>query len=535
MNKRRRTSSLGERDEAGKRGKGLELDTDVPKARGAATPILRSPNAQQTEMVRFGQESLRKYGGVVLAGQMGSGKTGAGLMLGALMDAPGPTLFICTVSIIGGVEGEVRKFFGDGVSVVVLRPGSSDVSFPADTDIVITNRETLTKLEGYQWGTVIIDEAHDLRNPHTDRYATMLGLQATYRVLLTGTPVNNTADEIVSLLEQAGLLTVTEGMSHRQYMQKEWSRVLLCIQRSCLRINFDPGKKLDRMVIPVCFTDMEAEEHRAAIEQAMSEIDSRSAFHVFGRALNMCGTTEAKLRAVDELLDNFDPERGMIFFATMRVMQEMILQRCVERELPVGFINGLMNMDERQEQVDRLNNGDIRILVCSRKACQTGLNLQGAADIVIVDLQSCNPFDYLQLECRAYRAGQSLDVRVYMLVIAETVESYIPRIHARKIERARGILKVIPTPKAFANGRLRESFVRESRACFLGIVDEEKKARRTGVVMAGEEEVVNLIMRTYRRDGTFITDEGEEEEAEDEGSSSSTAVTPRQLGKSLWG
>lgn len=538
MKKRQRTKSLGDRDDPGKRGKGLTLETDVPRARGLATPVRIPLKREQRQMVEFGIRSLREYGGVILAAQMGSGKTAAGLILGAMMQTEDPALFVCTVSIIGGVVADVKKFFGDNMRVHVVEPGATDKTIPPGVDVVVTNRESLAspQLTGLQWGTVIIDEAHDLRNPSTERYATLLDLQSSFRVLLTGTPINNGPEEIVSLLEQARLLEVDEGVSHRMYMQKHGDEVLQCMQRSCLRINFNPGKELTRKVVAVRFTDLEAEDHRAAIEEAMSQIETRKHFHVFTLSLNMCAQSVAKLRSVEKILDNhYNEGRGMIFFATSRKMQEAILALCHSRDLPVGHINGSMGRDERVAQVELLNTGETRVLVCSRKACQTGLNLQGAADIVIVDLQSCNPFDYLQLECRAYRTGQELDVNVWMLVIAETIESYIPRIHARKIERARGILRVMPTPRDFVAGRLKEAFLRRSRACFRQLMDVERKRRKRGVQVANEDEVVHLIMTTYAKDGTFIGDtEGEDSDGASS-STGSTPVTPKNIDPGLWG
>lgn len=538
MNKRERTKSLGDRDDPGKRGKGLTLDTDVSRARGPSTPILLPLKREQRQMVEFGLRSLREYGGVILAAQMGSGKTAAGLVLGALMQTEEPVLFVCTVSIIGGVVADVKKFFGDNMRVHVVEPGVADKSIPPGVDVVVTNRESLAspQLSELHWGTIIIDEAHDLRNPSTERYATLMGLMAHFRVLLTGTPINNGPEEVVSLLEQAGLLEVEQGISHRMYMQKFGDVVLQCMQRSCLRINFNPGKELTRKVVAVRFTEPEAEDHRAAIAEAMTQVESRKHFHVFTLSLNMCARSVAKLRSVKKILDkHYDEQRGMIFFATSCTMQDAILDMCNARGLPVGHINGSMARDDRVGQVELLNTGQIRILVCSRKACQTGLNLQGAADIVIVDLQSCNPFDYLQLECRAYRTGQELDVNVWMLVIAETIESYIPRIHARKIERARGILRVMPTPADFVAGRLRESFIRRSRACFRQLVDVERNRRKGGVEVASEDEVVHLIMTTYAKDGTFIGDVACEDSDGASSSTGSTPVTPKTIGGGLWG
>lgn len=501
----------------------------------------RMPTAAQRCMLRVGQKSLLNYGGVIFAAMMGSGKTGASLMLMMHMRTGLPNLFVGTVSIIGGVVKEAAAFFGDSINVHVIEPGSSDKSFPPDTDVVVTNRESLAdpQLANIQWGHVTLDEAHDMRNEDTNRYGIMKAINAKYRILLTGTPINNRPEEVVSLVEQAGLIEVPPNTGHRRYLNENWLKVLLALQRSSIRIDYDPGCKIERHVVAVEFTPEEAEEHQKAIADAMAKITTHSYFHVFTCDLNLCASSQAKLRAIQHIVETeFDPERGMLIFATICSMQQAVLAMCQEMGIPCDLIDGSMSMHERTRVVDKLNNGELRLVVCSSKACRVGLNMQGAGDVINVDIQSCNPFDYMQLECRVKRKGQKCAVvRLWQLVIVRTVESYIPRILKWKTEMANQMLKCFPTSRDFnANGKLTDNFQRVSRAYMKKIIKKGKRKKGVGVETAEGTEVEHLIMKTYANDGSFIglLDE-ESDDSESDESPQSAPITPRTpRGRGLW-
>lgn len=521
-----------------KRSKGDVNPTPVKKAKGLSLQLTgRLPTKDQLWMMNVGKQSLVKHGGVIFAATMGSGKTGAALMLMLHMPQGLPNLFVCTVSIIPGVVREVHEFFGDTVSVAVVEPGASDKSFPPGTDIVVTNRESLRdpQLAEIKWGHLVLDEAHDMRNSDTQRYDIMKNINAKYRILLTGTPINNRPEEVVSLVEQAGLVTVPEGMGPRKFLTENWDQVLRAIQRCSIRINFNPGCEIKRHVVTVEFTEEEAVAHQEAIAEAMAQVASCH-MHVFTCDLNLCASSQAKLRAVRELVQaHFTAERGMLIFATMCSMQQQILSMCLDMGISCGLIDGSMSMRERSDVVDALNSGQVRLVVCSSKACRVGLNMQGAADIINVDLQSCNPFDNQQLECRAWRKGQTKEVRLWQLVISKTVESYIPRIHRWKVEMARKMLQCFPTPKDYErNMRLKVSYQTASRACMLKILQKGKRDRTAGVEVAGSSEVRDLIMKTYAEDGTFIGQLEPEVEESPQSGSRSTPITPRKGRAGLW-
>ena len=282
----------------------------TPPAGAGPSFVLRSPREEQRFMVKYALRSIREQQeagaervGVLLAAEMGSGKTGAALMIGRLLQAKlcKPMLFVCTVSILSGVVDECTAFFGNGVKVQMIESSSREKRVDADTFLVVTNRETLgaPELSGTEWGVVVLDEAHDLRNRDTERYRTVLGLRDEVRVLLTGTPINNGAEELVSLLEQAHLVSVPEEMGAREFMLREGDSVLDATLRGCVRVEFDPGCGLERTVHPIQLLPDEAEAYRVEMESASARVQAECSFYLFTHALNLCSRSPAKLRAVN--------------------------------------------------------------------------------------------------------------------------------------------------------------------------------------------------------------------------------------------
>ena len=88
-------------------------------------------------------------------------------------------------------------------------------------------------------------------------------------------------------------------------------------------------------------------------------------------------------------------------------------------------LDGNTRTDVRQQMVKEFNtNQSIFIFLLSTKAGGLGLNITGANTVIIFD-PNWNPSHDLQAQDRAYRLGQTKDVRVYRLVSAGCIEEII--------------------------------------------------------------------------------------------------------------
>ena len=106
-----------------------------------------------------------------------------------------------------------------------------DVAAIRNNRLVITNYETITNypvtFASIDWSIVVADEAHTFKDPNTRVSYTMKALKATFRVALTGTPVQNRLLDLwnlVDFLQPGPLLGSAKDFraSSRSTEKREW-------------------------------------------------------------------------------------------------------------------------------------------------------------------------------------------------------------------------------------------------------------------------------------------------------------------------
>jgi SNF2 family DNA or RNA helicase len=199
----------------------------IRKAEGF-TPVL--PATLQAELRDYQVEGfawmsrLARWGaGACLADDMGLGKTVQ--TIAVLLDraADGPALVVAPTSVAPNWEAEITRF----------APSLTPHRFAAATDraalvAAMGPRDVLVCSYGLlhqaadmmaekSWHTVVLDEAQAIKNATTKRAQATLGLQAGFRIALTGTPVENALDELWSLFSfvNPGLLGTADGFQKR--------------------------------------------------------------------------------------------------------------------------------------------------------------------------------------------------------------------------------------------------------------------------------------------------------------------------------
>lgn len=153
--------------------------------------------------------------GAVLADDMGLGKT---VQVLALLlhereqgTAPGPTVLVCPMSVVGNWQREAERFAPD-LRVLVHhgagRAQGRDLDAAvAGADLVVTTYALLARdiadLSGQQWERVVLDEAQHIKNAATRQARAARALPARHRLALTGTPVENRLEELRSIFDFA--------------------------------------------------------------------------------------------------------------------------------------------------------------------------------------------------------------------------------------------------------------------------------------------------------------------------------------------
>jgi non-specific serine/threonine protein kinase len=426
--------------------------------------------------------------GGILADDMGLGKT---VQLLALLagDAPGPTLLVCPMSLVGNWQREAAKF-APALRVHVHHGaerarGADFRAAVAASDVVITTyaiaARDATALKSLSWHRLVLDEAQAVKNAATKQAVAVRGLPARHRIAVTGTPVENRLADLWSIMDFAnpGLLGTARKFKERFAEPVERhgdadaaARLRRITQPFVLRrlktdrsIISDLPEKLEMEVL--CnLTREQASLYQAVVDEMLGKIERSEGVarrglvlatmtrlkqicnhpaHAMRDGSRLAGRS-GKLLRLEEILDEVlaAGERALVFtqYAEFGGMLRGHLSARLGRE--VAYLHGGLDKPARDALVARFQAATPSsppVFVLSLKAGGTGLTLTAANHVVHVD-RWWNPAVEDQATDRAFRIGQRRAVQVRKFVTAGTVEEKI----AAMINEKRGLAaKIVGT------------------------------------------------------------------------------------------
>ncbi len=413
-------------------------------------------------------------GGACLADDMGLGKTVQTLAVLLHRAHLGPAVVICPVSVVPNWKNEVEKF-APTLCVKTLQNGNREQTIQSleAGDLLITSYGLLQTEENAlcktQFATAILDEAHTIKNFTTKTSKAAMQLQASFRVALTGTPLQNHLGEIWNLFNfiNPGLLgnlkQFTESYiksdteSARKHLRKLISPFILRRTKSAvldeLPAKTEIVKKIELSEEERAYYEM---LRRQAIETMENDDSPQGAKHLKALAeitrlrqascnpklvnkdINISSSKLAAfLEIVSELIDN--KHRALVF--SQFVSHLSIVREALDYQgIKYKYLDGSTPMAEREKEVKAFQAGDGELFLISLKAGGLGLNLT-AADYVIHLDPWWNPAIEDQASDRAHRFGQKRPVTIYRLVAEDTIEEKIIQLHHTKRDLADSLLE----------------------------------------------------------------------------------------------
>jgi superfamily II DNA or RNA helicase len=394
------------------------------------------------------------------------------------------SLVICPASLVENWRREAARF-APGLRVFVHH-GGRRLSATADTaafDLVITSYGTLARdrelFASAAFAIVIADEAQHIKNRRSQNATALRSLRAGSRFLLTGTPLENSLEDLRSLFEfllpgylgqvPAGVrgeerawfdqrlraqvapyilrrtkqavapelpskleqtvwceLTPVQAALYRQ-LEETGERELLDLAAggaSESRLQFAALTQLLRLR-QVCCDPRLVDKSSAGILPA-SETDGRPDACATRPAQEPPYPDSAKLDAFRELLaEAVDDGHRLLVFSQFTSLLALLRAELDAQGTAYCYLDGSMAPRARQAEVDRFQeNGEIAVFLISLKAGGTGLNLTGADTVVHFD-PWWNPAAEAQATDRAHRIGQTRLVTSYKLIAAGTVEERV--------------------------------------------------------------------------------------------------------------
>nr|WP_314872663.1 DEAD/DEAH box helicase [uncultured Pseudomonas sp.] len=417
---------------------------------------------------------LAQWGvGACLADDMGLGKTVQILALLLQRAAGGPQLVVAPTSVTLNWQAECRRFaphlklqlYQQERNLAELGPG----------DLVITSYGLLQQdsaaFAAVGWHSVVLDEAQAIKNAQTKRAQAAMALQADFRVVATGTPLENHLGELWSLFRfiNPGLLGSQESFNSRFANPIEQGNA---VARRALKALIQPfilrrlkSQVLDELparteiTYKVPLSEEEAHLYEALRQQAMDNVSESApgagrSFRILAeitRLRRFCchpslvmaqsNLPGSKLQAfaalVEELLAN--GHKALVFSQYvdhLSIVRTLLDAKCIAYQ----YLDGSVPAKERERRVNAFQAGAGELFLISLKAGGSGLNLT-AADYVIHLDPWWNPAVEDQASDRAYRIGQQRPVTIYRLVAENSIEEQIVGLHARKRDLADSLLE----------------------------------------------------------------------------------------------
>jgi superfamily II DNA or RNA helicase len=419
--------------------------------------------------------------GAILADDMGLGKTVQALAwLLHLRETGerGPALVVCPTSVVHNWLREAARF-APALRVGVLGPGAERHRLRAEIggfDLVVTNYALLRR-DAEQWKrqellAAILDEAQLVKNPDAEVSRAAHALRARHRLALTGTPLENRALDLWSLMGFAnpGYLGPRRAFAERYDRPDappERRRLLAAKLRPVLlrRVKQEVAPELPERIEERRDCELVAGQRKLYLAElrrsrrlvdALGDTDAR--LRAQGRIAVLAALTRlrqicchpalaggaarlgsGKFEAFFELLEPLLAEGHKVLVFSQFVACLRLLRRELARR--GAAVHELTGATARRERVVAEFQEDPRpaVFLVSLKAGGTGLNLTAASYVVLFD-PWWNPAVEAQAIDRSHRIGQDRTVIAYRLLAAGTVEEKIFELQQRKASLTREIL-----------------------------------------------------------------------------------------------
>ena len=407
---------------------------------------------------------LKSSGNALLADEMGLGKTVETLAYLATEKNAFPVLVIAPLVTLNNWQREIIKFLkkksGNGRLIDNASPTSSIIRNGKSKDLgkfdfYIINYELLNKrkedLAKLNLKTIICDEVQNLRSKTTKKYSAVKQLAAIdsirYRIGLSGTPIYNRGSEIwpiVDILRPGMLGSFKEFCEYFCYVNDKGNAIVLENKRKSLREELkkyvmlrrkksDVLKELKEKVRYKEFIDSDSDYYLNELNKIWQkhEEELKSAETAFAKSSSHQRAIQserqaagiAKIPHVINFVKNImEIEESVVVFCHHRAIHQL-LHESLQQFSPSSIIGGQTD-NFRQEQIDRFQNGETKLMIAGLRAGNVGINLTKARYVIFAELD-WSPAIHRQAEDRLHRIGQKNTVFAYYLIGNGTLDDHV--------------------------------------------------------------------------------------------------------------
>lgn len=394
----------------------------------------------------------------VLADEMGLGKTVQLLAFLSLKDPERRHLIVTPASLLFNWENEIKRFLPD------FPCERFESRLPTKGAILVSYhklRENILQFQGENFDTLVLDEAHFIKNPDSKIAQAVCSLTAAFRVSLTGTLVENHAKELWSQFRflMPGFLgdrtTFESHLSLAEVDSRYAKKIKKQIRPFLLRRKKEEvAKDLPPLTEQLCLIEMPLEQQNAyetflkevkggLLKKISLEGASKQRMEIFETILRLrqiachpllfgleapSGKMEALLSDVETIADE---GKKVLIFSQFTSLLTLVAKELKERNISFTRLDG--TTQNREEPVKAFQEDPaVSVFLLSLKAGGVGLNLT-AADYVILYEPWWNEAAEAQAIGRAHRIGQTKPVIAKRYIAKESIEEKMQSLKAAKL------------------------------------------------------------------------------------------------------
>ncbi|PGU75334.1 DEAD/DEAH box helicase [Bacillus cereus] len=446
-----------------------ELVENIQNPKKLKFAVPNTLNAEMRKYQVYGFEWMKtlahyRFGGI-LADDMGLGKTLQSIafidsVLPEIREKKLPILVVSPSSLVYNWFSELKKF-APHIRAVIADGNQAErrkiLKDITEFDVVITSYPLLRRdirLYARPFHTLFLDEAQAFKNPTTQTARAVKTIQAEYRFGLTGTPVENSLEELWSIFHVV-FPELLPGRKEFGDLRREdiAKRVKPFVLR---RLKGDVLNELPEKIEHLQSSEL-LPDQKSLYAAYLAKLREETLKHLDKDTLRknkiriLAGLTRlrqicchpalfvddykgssAKFEQLLEILEECrSTGKRILIFSQFTKMLSIIGRELNRQAIPYFYLDGSTPAQERVELCDRFNEGEGDLFLISLKAGGTGLNLTGADTVILYDLW-WNPAVEQQAADRAYRMGQKNTVQVIKLVAHGTIEEKMHELQESK-------------------------------------------------------------------------------------------------------
>jgi SNF2 family DNA or RNA helicase len=389
----------------------------------------------------------------------------------------GPSLVIAPSSVCHNWKKEIERFSPTLVPKALKNQNrENDLKELGNFDVMIVSYGIIQSnpdlLAVRDWNTVVLDEAHAIKNAKSIRAQAVMKLSAEFKILTTGTPIQNHIGDLWSLFHfmNPGMLgsfdqfarKYGQGNNGEQARQSK-SALNRYISPFILRRNkndvLDDLPEKTEINLHISLSDEERAMYEVLREKAIAQINGIEGdggskhIQILAEITKLrqmscnprlvvpdCNIASSKLEALENLVDDLiDARHKALVFSQFTKHLAIIREMLDRKKISYQYLDGSTPSKKREEAIQKFQNGESELFLISLKAGGMGLNLT-AADYVIHMDPWWNPAVEDQASDRAHRIGQTRPVTIYRLIAENTIEEKIVKMHHDKRDLADKLL-----------------------------------------------------------------------------------------------